>query len=161
MRNDRYFTDMDEVIPSPPAPVRAVASGMGAGLGVILLGTVVARALGWTESLGMLMVYTVVPALGAAVAAGVVATMMGSSWSHAIKLAVGAFFATYLTSWVVEYLLIMGVLAGGELKATSPPSPEITFPMRGYVIYSFLHLVGGMTLGMLFGGPRWKRPTIR
>lgn len=139
------------------SPGRALLYGLGAGLGVLLLGTWEARALEAEESLLGAQLLWVLPLLGAAVAAGVVAATMGSSGGRVIAVALFAFFGAFFLSGVMDYRLMWSWMSAwsepGKSYWTEQEVQRVNELLlwRRHLLVSACAITGGALLGMMFG----------
>lgn len=139
------------------SPGRALLCGIGAGLGVLLLGTWEARALGGEGSLWGAQLQLLLPLLAAAVAAGVAAATMGSSGGRVVALALFAFFGAFFFSGVWDYSLGWEAISAwsepGKTYWTEEEVKQVSeaLLLRRQFVVSFVALTGGTLLGMMFG----------
>lgn len=145
MRNDRAWGSR-----ATSSPGQAFLSGIGAGLGAVLLGTVVAWFLGGPESVREAQVQWVSPLVGAAVAAGVVAAMRGSSAGRMVALAIMAFFGAFFLSGPLDYFVLASSLSGPGPGGTYEGFYEALL-WRRHLVASAGAVTVGALLGLMFG----------
>ncbi len=152
MRSTSYMND--ERVPSPG---RALLYGIGAGVGVLFLGTWVARGLEAEASLWGARLLWILPLLCAAVAAGVAAARMGSSGGRLIALAVFAFFGAFFVSGVMDYSFMWSAMSAwsepGKSYWTEEEVRRVSDVLlwRRHLLVSASGIMGGTLLSMLFG----------
>lgn len=136
------------------SPGRALLIGIAAGFGIILLGTLIALAAGG-QSHWSVPLHWFLPLLCAAVAAAMAAHKLGSSPGRVAALAIlallGAFFIRGLLDYVALYDFVSGAVfaeADGGQAAN-----RLGVFWRWQIVVSFLAVILGSLLGVMFGKP--------